>query len=265
METRRKKSSVVVAEPAMEAVAEAGKKVTRKKTAEVAKKNSPPRAAKPARRTAKKKVESSVEGNLLNDIEELGVETEIEDVGAAGLKPANELEELRRRLQELETSNFSGSKKKDSDKRTENNPVTEVNRATEKKRTNPTEGKLLGFYDGRTDLESFLTKFERCSEYFGWSDEDQLFQLSNALSDDAAYVVREVGPRGTKDKIINLLKLWFGNDLLIDKFRAELQNRKRKKGESLKDLYLDLSRLKSHALYTAENKDGHATSFNEAL
>ena len=110
---------------------------------------------------------------------------------------------------------------------------------------------MLGFYDGRTDLELFLTKFERCSEYFGWSDEDQLFQLSNALSDDAAYVVREVGPRGTKDEILNLLKLRFGNDLLIDKFRAEMQNRKRKKGESLKDLYLDLSRLKIN-VYSGE-------------
>ena len=244
METRRKKSSVVVAEQVSETVAEVGKKVTRKKTAVVAKKNSPPRAAKSARRTAKKKVVSPVEENLLKNIEDLGVETEIEEVEAAGLKPVNEIEELRRRLQELETSNFSGSKNEDSDKRTENNPVTEVNRATEKKRTNPTEGKLLGLYDGRTDLESFLTKFERCSEYFGWSDEDQVFQLSNALSNDAAYVVREVGPRGKKDEIINLLKLRFGNDLLIDKFRAELQNRKRKKGESLKDLYLDLSRLK---------------------
>ena len=106
METRRKKSSVVVAEPVTETVAEVGKKVTRKKTAEVAKKNSPLKAAKPAKRTAKKKVVSPVEENLLNDVEELGAETEIDEVGAAGLKPVNEIEELRRRLQELETSNF---------------------------------------------------------------------------------------------------------------------------------------------------------------
>ena len=129
-------------------------------------------------------------------------------------------------------------------KRVESIPTTTVIRTPEKKRANPLEGKMLGSYDGRSDLDSFLTKFQRCSSYFGWSEEDQVFQLTNALTDAAAYIVQEVGPSGTKDEIISLLKIRFGNELLIDKFRVELRNRKRRKGETLKDLYLDLSRLK---------------------
>ena len=106
---------------------------------------------------------------------------------------------------------------------------------------------MLGSYDGRSDLDSFLTKFERCSNYFEWSEEDQVFQLTNALTDNAAYIVKEVGPNGKKDEIIDLLKIRFGNQLLTEKFRVELQNRKRRKGETLKELYLDLSRLKVNA------------------
>ena len=43
----------------------------------------------------------------------------------------------------------------------------------------------LGTFNGQSDLETFLSRFENCSEYFGWNEKDQLFQLKNSLIEAA--------------------------------------------------------------------------------
>ena len=95
---------------------------------------------------------------------------------------------LLMRLLQLERDKSDGQLK-ERQTRLENNPTTAAICTPVKKRTNPTEGKMLGRYDGTGDLETFLTKFQRCSSYFGWSEVDQVFQLTNALTDAAAYIV----------------------------------------------------------------------------
>ena len=90
-----------------------------------------------------------------------------------------EIDALRMRLLQLEKDNSDGQLK-ERQTRLENNPTTAAICTPVKKCTNPTEGKMLGRYDGRGDLETFLTKFQRCSSYFGWSEKDQVFQLTNA-------------------------------------------------------------------------------------
>ena len=47
----------------------------------------------------------------------------------------------------------------------------------------------------------------------------------NALTESAEPIVKEVGPGGTLEKILELLQSRFGNRLRLEKFRVELKNR----------------------------------------
>ena len=121
------------------------------------------------------------------------------------------------------------------------------------RRADPMEGRSLGTYNGRTDLDTFLVRFQSCCRHFGWSESDKIFHLMNALTGSAEPIVKEVGPAGTLENILGLLQIRFGNQLRLDKFHAELKRRKRNPEESLQDLYLDLCRLRT--LASGENAD----------
>ena len=75
----------------------------------------------------------------------------------------------------------------------------------------------------------------------------------NALTESAEPIVKEVGPTGTQELIIEMLQNRFGSRLRLEKFHADLRNRKRGRSESLQDLYLDLCRLR--ALASGEGSD----------
>ena len=121
------------------------------------------------------------------------------------------------------------------------------------KRANSAEGRSLGTFDGSTDLDTFLVRFESCCRYFSWSESGKVFHLMNALTGSAKPIVKEVGPAGTLEHVLGLLQSRFGSKLYIDKFHAELRRRKRGSDETLQELYLDLCRLR--VLASGENSD----------
>ena len=180
---RNRKPSTVVTESMDVPVPNVKKQAPVKRTV-VAKKNkvgTPNKTTKVVRKGTRKKVASPVKQTRDESEEEPDPDTEVykdelDSQGAVGPDPASEIEHLRRRLLELEATD-SGKRRplKKQQKRVESNPTATVIRTPVKKRTNPMEGKMLGSYDGRSDLDSFLTKFERCSNYFEWSEEDQVF------------------------------------------------------------------------------------------
>ena len=94
------------------------------------------------------------------------------------------------------------------------------------RRADPMEGRSLGTYNGRTDLDTFLVRFQSCCRHFGWSESDKIFHLMNALTESAEPIVKEVGPAGTLENILGLLQIRFGNQLRLDNFHAELKRRK---------------------------------------
>jgi len=102
-------------------------------------------------------------------------------------------------------------------------------------------------YDGLTSLETFLAKFEHISRYRKWNDTDRFYQLCNALDDPAGQILWGLAASATADSVIALLRTRFGNDLRIERFRAELRARRRKPGESLQFLYNDITRMVSLA------------------
>ena len=115
------------------------------------------------------------------------------------------------------------------------------------KRADPAEGRSLGTFNGRTGLDTFLVRFEKCSRHFGWSQNERTFHLMNALTESAEPIIKEVGPAGTLERILELLQDRFGNKSSFEKYHSDLQNRRRGRSESLQDLYLDLCRLRALA------------------
>ena len=97
-----------------------------------------------------------------------------------------------------------------------------------------TQGQTLGTYDGTTDLDTFLNKFETMSKICGWTEEARKFYITTALTDTSAYIVREIGETDTSDDVIGKLKVAFGNEQQAERYRAELKRRRRGKGESLR-------------------------------
>ena len=106
---------------------------------------------------------------------------------------------------------------------------------------------MLGTFNGRTDLDTFMVRFRTCSRNFNWSENEKVFYMMNALTGSAEAIVKEVGSEGTLEEIMKLLQSRFGNRYKQEKFRNELKNRRRGPDESLQDFYLDLCRLRAYA------------------
>ena len=53
----------------------------------------------------------------------------------------------------------------------------------------------------------------------------------------------DAGPQATVDDVVGLLRTRFGNELQAERFKAELKVRRRRTGESLQQLYQDISKL----------------------
>ena len=104
-------------------------------------------------------------------------------------------------------------------------------------------GAKLGTFDGSTNLETFLAKLDRCVSYFGWDEQDELFQLTTALQGAAGQVLWDLGKNVTARSLRKLLRVRFGEGNQAERFRAELRGRRRGQGESLQNLYTDICRL----------------------
>jgi hypothetical protein len=98
-----------------------------------------------------------------------------------------------------------------------------------------------------THVSKPFVKFENCSAYFDLISKDRLYHLKNSLEDMAGQTLWDTGPKTTAKQIIALLRKRFGHANQAERFRAELKSRRRRKGESLKDLYQDIARLKALA------------------
>jgi len=92
-------------------------------------------------------------------------------------------------------------------------------------------------------LKRFLAKFEQMAKYLKWSEADKFHHLCASLQGPAAQVLWGLKPNATAESIIALLRTRFGNELQMERFRAELCARRRNSGESLQSLYLDITRM----------------------
>jgi len=99
-------------------------------------------------------------------------------------------------------------------------------------------------YDGLSvPLETFLAKFTNCVKYNGWSAEERSVFLRDSLHGNASQVLWEISDDANDDDIIKLLRNRFGNSNQMERYRAELHGRRRKRGETVQAVYQDIRRL----------------------
>jgi len=67
--------------------------------------------------------------------------------------------------------------------------------------------------------------------------------LCASLNGIAGQVLWDAGPQATVADVIGLLRTRFGNELQAERFKAEIKVRRRRTGESLQQLYQDISKL----------------------
>ena len=200
----------------------------------------------PANPKVKKKVpvrEQSVttDDERYEDGEDPEVESESDN------ESKSEIKRLRQRLTELESSEVTHNLKKKPRVPQKSTSGSHHELSPPVKPMNPAEGEMLGMFNGRTDLDTFLVRFKACSRNFKWSETEKVFHLMNALTESAESLLKEVGSEGTLEDIMKLLQSRFGNRCKRAKFRTELKNRRRGPDESLQEFYLDLCRLRANA------------------
>ena len=143
---------------------------------------------------------------------------EISEIESAD-ESQTEIERLKKQLAKLKANQVSRKQTNQSQLKSGDGS----HREPIARRADPMEGRSLGTYNGRSDLDTFLVRFESCCRHFGWSESDKIFHLMNALTESAEPIVKEIGPAGTLENILGLLQIRFGNKLRLDNFHAELK------------------------------------------
>ena len=138
----------------------------------------------------------------LDSLDPEGSDFEVELI----VDPVAELERLRKRMTEIEAIKKSGSLLKVKQSQSGIANVGSQDPSPPERRGNPAEGRSLGTFNGKTDLDTFLVRLETCNTHFGWSKSEKVFYLINALTESAEPIVKEVGPGGTLERILELLQ-----------------------------------------------------------
>jgi len=108
-------------------------------------------------------------------------------------------------------------------------------------------------FDGCGSLDTFLLQFEQLSEYVRWGERERHYHLGASLVGPACQVLVELPATGsTSTDVIQLLQSKFGTKLHAESFQAKLKAWRRKEGETIQDLYRNISRLLQLA-YPGEN------------
>jgi len=97
-------------------------------------------------------------------------------------------------------------------------------------------------YDGTSSFETFIVKFENCADFNEWSTKEKLAHLWSSLQKEAAQLLW--GAHGlTYEELVNRLRQRFGSKDMEERFQTELRCRRRKRGESVRELAQDIRRL----------------------
>jgi len=117
-------------------------------------------------------------------------------------------------------------------------------RAEATNRSGPARPTLkLGTYNGTTLLETFLAKFENCSDYYGWGARECLCHLRVCLEDDAGQVLWDAGTTWSTYDVIALMRNRFGSVNQAERHRAQLRALRRQRVDSLQFVFQEVWRL----------------------
>jgi len=110
-------------------------------------------------------------------------------------------------------------------------------------------------FNGSQSLETFLLQFKQLAEYMQWGARARYYHLCASLEGSASQVLWELRKTGASTvDVKKLLQAKYATQLQAESFHAKLKAHRRVKGESLQDLYRDISRL-LHLAYPGEDSN----------
>lgn len=100
-------------------------------------------------------------------------------------------------------------------------------------------------FSGTGSVDTFLAQFDICGAYNKWTEEDKAAHLKCSLTGVAGQLLWDTGRPDilTYTELRDKLRRRFGSDDQQEKFQAELRARRRRRGETLAELYQDIRRL----------------------
>jgi hypothetical protein len=99
-------------------------------------------------------------------------------------------------------------------------------------------------FDGTVNLRTYLDQFQLTASYNCWSNRDKANFLLMSLRGSASQCVSEcVRRQASFSQVVDTLEKRFGTKDQDAAYRAQLKARRRRRGESQRDLYLDIDRL----------------------
>ena len=99
----------------------------------------------------------------------------------------------------------------------------------------------LDSYDGSTPLQTHLSKLANCASYYSWGPRDRLCHLKASVVGQVGEVLWQLTEQSTEADVVRLLKNRFGSDHQTERYRHELQSRRRQRGESIQSVYNDFA------------------------
>ena len=99
----------------------------------------------------------------------------------------------------------------------------------------------VGYFDGRSSLDSFLVKFNAAARYNGWTEADKCAHLKTSLTGAAAALLWQLED-ASFGEIIDKLTAHYGSKEVL-----ELKCYRRKSSESLQEVAAELERLSALA------------------
>jgi len=103
----------------------------------------------------------------------------------------------------------------------------------------------LQTFDGTGSWESWWAHFQNCASYNRWPERDKLAFIKGRLTGNAAQILWDTDHIATNSpkKLVTMLKNRYSAEQQTDKYRAELQIRRRRNRERLSELHQDIRRL----------------------
>jgi hypothetical protein len=102
----------------------------------------------------------------------------------------------------------------------------------------------------------------KTARYYNWDSVERLCHLRVSLDAAAGQILWELSDDASEKDLIDMLQNRFGSQCQLERFRAELRNRRRRKDESCQSVYNDVRRLlalsfpgKSGELYEVIRRD----------
>ena len=96
-----------------------------------------------------------------------------------------------------------------------------------------------------TDFQAFLDQFEVCAKVNNWNEEEKANQLILSMKDKARVVMSQLSSedKNSYERMVKALRGKIGMRQVSEAAKATLKARRRKVGETLLDLSIDIKRL----------------------